>query len=174
MSKSLSTLQASITSVFIFIVGQVVAYVPSFGTEQAHAISIGTTVIAAIFALVHAGLEIAGVAGDAKAGKVKLSFEDIKDDAKALIEDEISKIKTINPADVEKIAQNLFEGKIPSLKQIEDTVENKLKQLLSGGVSLNVAPPVVPVEPVAPPVPVEQPVAPVVAPPVDPAAPVQA
>lgn len=171
MPKSLSTLQASITSVFIFIVGQVVAYVPSFGTEQAHAISIGTTVIAAIFALVHAGLEIAGVAGDAKAGKVKLSFEDIKDDAKALIEDEISKIKTINPADVEKIAQNLFEGKIPSLKQIEDTVENKLKQLLSGGVSLNVA---LPVAPVAPPVPVEQPVAPVVAPPVDPAAPVQA
>lgn len=50
----LNITQASITSIIVFILGQVVAFVPSLSTDKQVLISAGTAVVAAVFAIVHA------------------------------------------------------------------------------------------------------------------------
>lgn len=151
MSKipKLNVTQAGVTSLFIALIGQIVAFLPSLSSEQTALVSGGSFVIAAVFAGIHAFSDFGEVVSDARTGKVKVTLTELEDGIRTFADDEISKVKQINPADIEKIFNELLDGKLPDVKSIEQSVENKIKEILSGGLSLNV-PPVVPVPVPAP------------------------
>lgn len=125
----LNATQASITAAFIFIVGQIVALVPSLGAEKTQLLSIGTTVITVVFLLVHLGHAAIGVIRDFTSGKVKVTLGEMEGGIRSLAQDEIGKVNLS-----QKILE-LLSGRLPTTSDITGIVQAELRKLLGQGQS---------------------------------------
>jgi hypothetical protein len=90
----LSIKQSGLTSLFVMIVGQLVAFVPAFGPDKQALIAAGTTVIAAVFLIanaIHAVVASKVTAGDLEGGVQTLVKSELdKVDFNALVKDGLS------------------------------------------------------------------------------------
>lgn len=123
---NLSVTQASATSLLIFIVGKVVAYVPSLAPEKAAAISTGTLVIAVAFAAVHAVHSVVDLVAQYVASNQKVTLADLEQGIRSLAKDEIGKLNLTS--DVEAV---LSTKSFPSIADAEGAAEAKVKELLA-------------------------------------------
>lgn len=115
-----SITQASVTAGFVWIVGQAVAFVPSISNDQQILVSAGSAVIAAIFLVANAVHKLADSnvsATDVKAGAI--------DAAQAAAQAELGKV------DLNALAQNAVQGRVPTPAQIEQLVERSLQDKLT-------------------------------------------
>ena len=84
MRKSLTVTQASVTALFVTIVGQVIADVPAWAAYKSQVISGGSIVIAAVFVVANAVHHLAESRAPAR--------QEILRDAHAVIRDEVGNI----------------------------------------------------------------------------------
>lgn len=130
----LNPTQASITAAVIYLIGQVVAFVPSLSSEQQELVSIGSLVVAIVFAAIHLVHALIGLVRDFMAGRVKLTLSDVEDGVRSLVRDEIG--KTDLTADVEKAVA----GKVPTVTDLRGLVQSELRDLLGSGSPPSPAP----------------------------------
>jgi hypothetical protein len=123
----LNPTQASVTAALIYVVGQVVAFVPSLSAEQQNLISIGTLVIAIVFAAIHLMHVIIEVVRDFAAGKAKVTLSDLEGGIRSFVRDEIS--KTDLTAGVEQVVA----GKVPTVADLRGLMQSELRALLGAG-----------------------------------------
>lgn len=135
MPKNLTATQASLTALFIYIVGQAVAFVPSLSSSQQNLISAGSLVIAAVFALIHL-VEHFAAAGSG------VTLTDLESGIRSLAKDEIAKVPFT------QIAESALDGK--GLSDPKALVQSELNKILlrTGFESLKTAPAPDPTSPV--------------------------
>lgn len=120
----LNPTQASVTAAVIYVIGQAVAFVPSLSGEQQNLISIGSLIVAIVFAAIHLAHLVVDVVRDFAAGKVKLSLSDVESGVRSLVQDELS--KTDLTGDVEKV----LSGRIPTESDLRAAAQAELRKLL--------------------------------------------
>lgn len=120
MKTHFSITQASVTAGFVWIVGQAVAFIPSISNDQQILVSAGSAVIAAVFLVTNGVHKLADSnvsATDVKAGAI--------DAAQAAAQAELGKV------DLNVLAQNAVQGRVPTPAQIEQLVERSLQDKLT-------------------------------------------
>lgn len=120
----LNPTQASVTAAVIYVIGQLVAFVPSLSAEQQNLISIGSLIVAVVFAVIHLAHAVIDVVRDFAAGKVKLNLSDVEDGVRSLVQDELG--KTDLTADVQKV----LAGRIPTESDLRAAAQVELRKLL--------------------------------------------
>lgn len=147
----LNVTQASITSLFIYLIGQLVAFIPALSPEKQSLISTGSLVIAGVFALVHGVESAVSLVREYLASKNKVTLADLESGIRSFAQDEISKVNLTG--DVEKL---LDDRHLPTLADLTTAVQTEIRKLLGSGETppppVTAAPPVVvePIPPVAP------------------------
>jgi hypothetical protein len=125
-----SITQASVTSAFAFIVGQVIAFVPSFAQDQQVLISAGTAVISAVFLVANSIHKLADSNVNTQA-----VVEQAGDHAVAVAKAEVAKV------DLNGLAQSAMSGNLPDVKSL---VRTEMATVLSE--MFKVTPPVPPAQ----------------------------
>lgn len=121
----LNVTQASVTSLFIYIVGQAVTFVPGLSPEKTQLISVGTLVIASVFGLIHVIHAVVDLVAQYIAGNQKVTLSDLEGGVRNLAKDEIGKINITSEV------ENLLAGKkLPSLTDIEQAIDKKISDAL--------------------------------------------
>lgn len=111
----LNVTQASVTALFVWIVGQVVALVPNLGNEQQVLVSAGSTVIAAVFAIVH-------LVQDYATQKKHITLAELEDGVRNLVQNEVGKVNFA------QIAEGVIAGH--GLGNISAVVRSELDKIL--------------------------------------------
>lgn len=115
MPKHLTVTQASLTSLFVYLVGQAVAFVPAISSQQQQLISVGSLVIAAVFALAH-------LVQDFAANKAKITLSDLEGGIRSLAKEEVGKVPFT------QIAEDVVSGH--GLSDVEGLVKSELNKIL--------------------------------------------
>lgn len=132
----LSPTQAGVTSLFVYIVGQAVAFVPSLSNDQQQLISIGTLVIAAVFMLVHAAHAAIGLVQQFIDGRQKVTLAELEDGVRRITQDELGKV------DLASLATSAMAGQLPTLVEQEvSRLRGELENELAGRVVAALKPP---------------------------------
>lgn len=136
MPKShLSITQAGITALFVTVVGQLVAFIPSFGPDKQALISAGSTIIAAVFMLANAGHKIADS---------NVSVQDVRAGAIDAARVELTKVN------FGALVKNAVDSK--SIPDLESKVHTEVQRIMSGLLGQAAAqPPAGPLAVTAPP-----------------------
>jgi hypothetical protein len=112
---------AGLTALLVTVVGQLVAFIPTFAPYKAVLISAGTAVIAAAWLLANARHALAGS---------NVSIDDLKSGIDGYLHAAVSKI------DFNTIAKDAVDAKgVPSVSDIEAIASAEVRKLLSGALA---------------------------------------
>jgi hypothetical protein len=126
--------QAGLIAALVAIVGQLAAFVPNIAQYQSTLISAGTAVIAAAFLIANAGHALAGS---------NVSVDDLKAGVDGFVHASLQKIN------FDALVKDAVDAKgIPSVPDIEATVQAEVRKLLAGALTAPAAAPA-PVVPTA-------------------------
>lgn len=111
----LSITQSGITAMFVTIVGQLIAFIPSFGPDKQALISAGSTVIAAVFMLAN---------GFHKLADSNVSAKDVQAGAIDAARSELTKIN------FDALVKDAVDSK--SIPELESKIHGEVQRIMSG------------------------------------------